>query len=122
MEGLGTYFCSGVKSRGDDERATVTLKLAVDRYGHSTHMYVEWSTLEKEKGVRECYSMIHHCQAQGLWCDTGSTGPCTKGEGRCLMYCSVCFWIGMVRWTTTSSSQHASPVTSRSMQVQPLSI
>lgn len=33
------------------------------------------------------------------------------------MYFSVCFWLGMVRWMTTSSSLHASPVTSRSMQV-----
>lgn len=31
MEGLGTYFCSGVKNRADDERPLVTLKLAVDR-------------------------------------------------------------------------------------------
>jgi hypothetical protein len=30
MEGLGTYFCSGVKDRGENERLRVT-KLAFDR-------------------------------------------------------------------------------------------
>uniref|UniRef100_I2CPJ6 Riboflavin biosynthesis protein n=1 Tax=Nannochloropsis gaditana (strain CCMP526) TaxID=1093141 RepID=I2CPJ6_NANGC len=33
MEGLGTYFCSGVKQRGKGERPRVTVKLAVDRKG-----------------------------------------------------------------------------------------
>lgn len=31
MEGLGTYFCSGVKDRGEHERPRVTVKLAFDR-------------------------------------------------------------------------------------------
>ncbi len=32
MEGLGTYFCSGVKDRGEHERPRVTVKLAFDRW------------------------------------------------------------------------------------------
>ena len=31
MEGLGTYFCSGVKDRAENERPRVTVKLAFDR-------------------------------------------------------------------------------------------
>lgn len=32
MEGLGTYFCSGVKDRAENERPRVTVKLAFDRW------------------------------------------------------------------------------------------
>jgi len=31
MEGLGTYFCSGVKDRAEEERPLVTIKLAIDK-------------------------------------------------------------------------------------------
>jgi len=31
MEGLGTYFCSGVKDRSEEERPLVTIKLAIDK-------------------------------------------------------------------------------------------
>jgi len=31
MEGLGTYFCSGVKKRAAAERPLVTIKLAIDQ-------------------------------------------------------------------------------------------
>ena len=32
MEGLGTYFCLGVKDRAENERPRVTVKLAFDRW------------------------------------------------------------------------------------------
>ena len=31
MEGLGAYFCSGVKKRAAEERPVVTIKLAIDQ-------------------------------------------------------------------------------------------